>query len=154
MVKEKQTRRDVVRNISAAAVGLVGVSGTVAANETTKDNVSAEPASTKSFSIRFEVEDGDGAVNYSVTVPDESANLINIEDDGLGGDIDNDSVHRGGGETTVNGGLNGANTPYYDEIEFDTSDGDRPDGNDWWDADATIRVNLDTPNGSEVLQEG
>lgn len=158
MQGEKRSRRDVVRSISAAAVGLAGVSGTAAASESssksTENGTSVQPTATKSFSIRFEVDDGDGSPSYTVTVPDETANLVNIENDGWGGDIDNDSVNRGGGETTVNGGLDGANTPYYDEIEFDTPDGTRPDGNDWWDADATIRVELDTPTGTDVLQQG
>jgi hypothetical protein len=153
MVEEKQTRRDVVRNISAAAVGLAGVSGTVAATESSEDEVSVEPTDTKSFSIRFEIDSGDGAVSYRTTVPDETANLVSIEyNDPF--QIDNDSVNRGGGETTVDGGLDGHNTPYYDEIQFDTDDGTRPDGNDWWEADATIRVTLDTPSGTEVLQQG
>lgn len=149
MGRNNTTRRSVVRNISAAAVGLAGISGAVAADKSSEDEEPVKPAGTKAFAIRFETESDDGTLAYEVTVPDEDATLNDVEDHYLG----NDDVTRNNGETTVEGTVKGV-SPYYDEIQFDTEDGERPAGDEWWDADAGLQVELDTPSGAEILQEG
>ncbi|ELY74753.1 hypothetical protein C487_13894 [Natrinema pallidum DSM 3751] len=130
-------------------MGVAGISGVVAADESSEDEESVKPTGTESFAIRFETEPDDGTLTYEVTVPDEDATLNNVENGILG----NDDVTRNNGETTVEGTVKGQ-SPYYDEIQFDTEDGNRPAGDEWWKADAGLQVELDTPAGSEILQEG
>ncbi|ELZ79486.1 hypothetical protein C455_07877 [Haloferax larsenii JCM 13917] len=68
-------------------------------------------------------------------------------DNGVGG-INNDKVIKHDTWTKIKGGLDGANEPFYDEIEFNGS----LDDSDWEivNADPEIRVTVD----GTVKQEG
>lgn len=143
MSDDSTTRRSIVKKMGAAAVGLAaGATGSAAASS--DDSPSVSPEDTKQHYIRFQIDKNEGAPAYNLTVPDPNPNLVSVEDCYLNC---NDQVTYYDDRTVIDGNLNGANSPFYDEVEFDGS----LDSADFeWTADAEIEVTLD----GDVVQNG
>ncbi|MCF2164942.1 hypothetical protein KVP04_00870 [Halobacterium salinarum] len=145
IMSRQRTRRDIIRTAGTTTAGLAVVSGSAVASKNTAQSESVHPTSTKSFSITFEVDSSGETGGYRVKVPDGDATCETVDTGFLG----NDTVKRYDSKTIVQGKVK---PDKEDEIKFDTDDGERPPGDDWWSADPGVDVTLDTPSGSETLQ--
>ncbi len=145
MFRNNETRRAILGKVVAAAASTAGVAGVIAFLTNGDDDPSPQPQGHKEHFIEFSIDKGEGVGDYNVIVPDDMPELESIENGR--GPFDQDKVEYEDDHTEVDGTLDSAHTPRYDEILFDGS----LDSSDFsWTADGGVRVVVD----DEVKQKG
>ncbi|WP_161605932.1 hypothetical protein, partial [Haloferax mucosum] len=148
-------RRSVVKKTGAAIAGLgLCATGSAAASKSDTESASTDLDvglfDSKNHYVKFEIESGDGSPDYEVNIPDPDPRLVSIENKWTDAPS-NDKVISHDTWTKIKGGLDGADKPYKDEIEFHAKeDLDKEKNWEIVSADAEIRVILD----GEVIQQG
>jgi hypothetical protein len=143
MSGNNETRRAILSKVVAAAASTAGVASAIAF--LSDDDPSPQPQDTKDHYIQFSIGNGEGVGDCNVTVPDDMPELESIENGR--GPFDQDKVEYEDDHTEVDGSLDSAHTPRYDEIRFDGS----LDSSDFhWKAGGGITVEVD----GEIKQKG